>query len=123
MSEGRLLLVEDEPALARGLSDTLRAQGFDVHIADDGQKGLDAALSLAIVVLSAVSAFYYLRVVAVMYFDEPERELRPAQTRLLNVGIGAMAIATLLGGIIFSNDIITLAERWYRALTVMAFVG
>ncbi len=46
MSEGRLLLVEDEPALARGLSDTLRAQGFDVHIADDGQKGLDAALSL-----------------------------------------------------------------------------
>jgi NADH-quinone oxidoreductase subunit N len=81
------------------------------------------ALSLAIVVLSAVSAFYYLRVVAVMYFDEPEREMRPAKTGLLNIGIGAMAIATLLGGVVFSNDVITLAERWYRALTVMAFVG
>jgi DNA-binding response OmpR family regulator len=46
MSEGRLLLVEDEPALARGLSDTLRAQGFDVQIATDGQRGLEMALSM-----------------------------------------------------------------------------
>ena len=46
MSEGRLLLVEDEPALARGLSDTLRAQGFDVHIAGDGQRGLDMAATV-----------------------------------------------------------------------------
>ena len=46
MSEGRLLLVEDEPALARGLSDTLRAQGFDVHVAGDGQRGLDMATSV-----------------------------------------------------------------------------
>jgi DNA-binding response OmpR family regulator len=43
---GRLLLVEDEPALARGLSDTLRAQGFDVQVAADGQRGLDMAVSL-----------------------------------------------------------------------------
>ncbi|HVG73574.1 MAG TPA: response regulator transcription factor [Vicinamibacterales bacterium] len=46
MSEGRLLLVEDEPALARGLSDALRAQGFDVHVAGDGQRGLDMAASV-----------------------------------------------------------------------------
>ena len=46
MSEGRVLLVEDEPALARGLSDTLRAQGFDVHVVKDGQRGLDAAISM-----------------------------------------------------------------------------
>jgi len=46
VSEGRLLLVEDEPALARGLSDTLRGQGFDVHLATDGQQGLDMALTL-----------------------------------------------------------------------------
>ena len=45
MSDGRLLLVEDEPALARGLSDALRAQGFDVEIAVDGQRGLEMALS------------------------------------------------------------------------------
>jgi DNA-binding response OmpR family regulator len=46
VSEGRILLVEDEPALARGLSDTLRAQGFDVHIAADGQRGLEMAATV-----------------------------------------------------------------------------
>jgi DNA-binding response OmpR family regulator len=45
MSEGYLLLIEDELALARGLSDTLRGHGFDVEVAADGQRGLDAALS------------------------------------------------------------------------------
>jgi DNA-binding response OmpR family regulator len=45
VSEGRVLLIEDEPALARGLSDMLRARGFDVEIATDGQRGLDAALT------------------------------------------------------------------------------
>jgi DNA-binding response OmpR family regulator len=45
VSEGRVLLIEDEPALARGLSDMLRARGFEVEIAMDGQRGLDAALA------------------------------------------------------------------------------
>ena len=45
MSDARILLVEDEPALARGLSDALRAQGFDVDLAEDGQRGLDRALN------------------------------------------------------------------------------
>ena len=40
----RLLLVEDEPALVRGLSDALRTNGFEVTVAMDGQAGLDAAL-------------------------------------------------------------------------------
>ena len=40
MTNGRLLLIEDEPALARGLSDTLRAHGFDVTVANDGARGL-----------------------------------------------------------------------------------
>jgi DNA-binding response OmpR family regulator len=40
----RLLLIEDEPALMRGLSDSLRSHGFDVAVATDGQAGLDAAL-------------------------------------------------------------------------------
>ena len=31
MSEGRVLLIEDEPALARGVSDMLRSRGFDVE--------------------------------------------------------------------------------------------
>ena len=42
-SAARVLLIEDEPALARGLSDTLRANGFDVTVATDGERGLDAA--------------------------------------------------------------------------------
>jgi two-component system alkaline phosphatase synthesis response regulator PhoP len=45
VSEGRVLLIEDEPALARGVSDMLRSRGFDVEVAADGQHGLDAALS------------------------------------------------------------------------------
>jgi DNA-binding response OmpR family regulator len=45
MKEGLVLLIEDEPALARGVSDMLRARGFDVEVAADGQQGLDAALS------------------------------------------------------------------------------
>ena len=45
MSEGRVLLIEDEAALARGLSDMLRARGFEVEVATDGQTGLDAGLA------------------------------------------------------------------------------
>jgi DNA-binding response OmpR family regulator len=45
MSAPRVLVIEDDAALARGLSDILRAQGFDVRTAHDGPSGLDAALS------------------------------------------------------------------------------
>ena len=45
VSAPRVLLIEDEPALARGLSDALRANGFDVTVATDGERGLDAAVS------------------------------------------------------------------------------
>jgi DNA-binding response OmpR family regulator len=44
VSAPRILLIEDEPALVRGLSDTLRARGFDVDVAGDGERGLEAAL-------------------------------------------------------------------------------
>ena len=40
-----ILLIEDEPALARGLSDALRTNGFEVVLATDGTSGLDAALT------------------------------------------------------------------------------
>jgi NADH-quinone oxidoreductase subunit N len=81
------------------------------------------ALSIAIVVMSAVSAFYYLLVVAAMYFSPAEGELRPAQTGLLNVGIGVMAVATLIGAIVSSGGVFELADRWYRALTVVPVLG
>jgi DNA-binding response OmpR family regulator len=45
VSRPRVLLVEDEPALVRGLSDMLSDNGLDVQVATDGQTGLDAALT------------------------------------------------------------------------------
>jgi DNA-binding response OmpR family regulator len=44
VSAACVLLIEDEPALARGLSDMLRARGFDVKVEMDGERGLEAAL-------------------------------------------------------------------------------
>ncbi|MBA3530083.1 MAG: NADH-quinone oxidoreductase subunit N, partial [Propionibacteriaceae bacterium] len=74
-------------------------------------------LAIAVVVLSAVSAFYYLRIVAVMYFNEPERTPRAASTTLLNAGIAGMVVATLVLGV-FSGPIVELADKWSGALTV-----
>ena len=77
MSEGKLLLVEDEPALARGLSDTLRAQGFDVDVAEDGQRGLEAVdagrpdLILLDVMLPHVNGFEVCRSIRARGLDVP----------------------------------------------------
>ena len=45
MNEGRILIVEDEPAMLRGLKDAFAAKGFEVVTAQDGEAGLDLALS------------------------------------------------------------------------------
>ena len=76
-------------------------------------------LALAIVLMSAVSAFFYLRVVAVMYFSEGEVSSRRTTTRLLDVGIAGMVIAVFLLGL-FSGQIIDLADGWSDALTLTA---
>jgi NADH-quinone oxidoreductase subunit N len=79
-------------------------------------------LAIAIVLMSAVSAFFYLRVVAVMFFNDPvneEKAFTAPTTPLLNVGIGAMAVATIVMGI-WSTDIINLAAEWPSALEVLA---
>ena len=41
----RILIVEDEPAMLRGLKDNLEAEGYDVESAGDGKAGLDKILS------------------------------------------------------------------------------
>jgi NADH-quinone oxidoreductase subunit N len=79
-------------------------------------------LALAIVLMSAVSAFFYLRVVAVMFFNDPideTKEFSARTTPLLNVGIGAMALATIVMGV-FSTGIFDLAAEWSSALDVLA---
>ncbi|HEX5430423.1 MAG TPA: response regulator transcription factor [Bryobacteraceae bacterium] len=44
MKSRRILIVEDEPALLRGLKDTFCSKGFDVLTAQDGETGLAMAL-------------------------------------------------------------------------------
>jgi NADH-quinone oxidoreductase subunit N len=74
-------------------------------------------LALAVVIMSAVSAYFYLRVVAVMYFTPSDKRLRTASTPLLNVGIVGMVIANLALGL-FSSRLVDLADKWSGALTV-----
>jgi DNA-binding response OmpR family regulator len=45
MTAKTLLIIEDDPALLRGLKDNFEAQGYLVRTARDGQKGLEALLS------------------------------------------------------------------------------
>ena len=77
MSDARVLLIEDEPALARGLSDTLRARGFEVEVAHDGQQGLDAALAgtadviLLDVMLPRINGYEICRAVRAHGIDVP----------------------------------------------------
>lgn len=46
--QGRILIVEDEAALADGVARGLRAEGFEVEVAYDGLTGLDRARSAEI---------------------------------------------------------------------------
>jgi NADH-quinone oxidoreductase subunit N len=79
-------------------------------------------LALVVVILSAVSAYFYLRVVAVMYFSPSEREPRAARTRLLDTGIAAMVVATILLGL-FSERLVELADKWQERGPATAQVG
>jgi DNA-binding response OmpR family regulator len=44
MTAKKVLIVEDDTVLLRGLKDNFRAQGYQVRTADDGEKGLEALL-------------------------------------------------------------------------------
>jgi len=45
VNTGRILIIEDDPAMLRGLKDTFTSKGLEVLTAPDGQSGLDASLS------------------------------------------------------------------------------
>ena len=72
-------------------------------------------LAVVVVLLSAVSAYYYLRVIAAMYFGEPEREPQRLPTRFLGFGLLTMVVATFVFGIV-SGPILDLARQWYLSL-------
>jgi DNA-binding response OmpR family regulator len=44
MHPSRIVVIEDEPAIRRGVSDLLRASGYDVREAADGERGLEEAV-------------------------------------------------------------------------------
>ena len=85
----------------------LVAKFFIFTAAYEGGLGWLAVLG---VVTSAVAAYFYLRVVAKMFMQEPGRELRPALDRDLRVVLIVAAVATLLIGII-PTPFVLLAER------------
>ena len=45
MTDERILVVEDERALARGIEHGLKSEGFQILLAENGQQALDMALS------------------------------------------------------------------------------
>ena len=45
MTTRSILIVEDDPALLRGLKDNFEAEGYEVRTANDGQRGLVSALN------------------------------------------------------------------------------
>ena len=77
MSAGRILIVEDEPALMMGLKDAFEDRGFTVQCASDGQKGLDFAvegradLILLDIMLPKVNGYEICRVVRSRGLDVP----------------------------------------------------
>ena len=62
-------------------------------------------LAISIVLMSAVSAFFYLRVVAVMYFQEGKESTLTFSTPMLNTGIVIMVIGVFAMGLrIYGTD-------------------
>lgn len=48
MKSSRILIIEDDPALLRGVSDNFAARGYQVESASDGERGLEKARKLKI---------------------------------------------------------------------------
>jgi NADH-quinone oxidoreductase subunit N len=71
-------------------------------------------LAIVGVVFAVIGAFYYLRVVKVMYFDEPVGELAPRNDRPLQVAFAFNALALLVLGI-FWNPLMTWCQQAFGA--------
>lgn len=77
MPREHLLIIEDDPALRRGLSDNFEQRGFRVRTASDGEAGLDAALNdppdlvLLDIMLPKVNGFEVCRTIRQRKLDMP----------------------------------------------------
>ena len=74
-------------------------------------------LAVAIVLASAASAFFYLRLIATMYFSEAEQPAPAGRTPALGVGLIAMVAGTVFVGI-FSGRVLDLAQNWVEAFSI-----
>jgi NADH-quinone oxidoreductase subunit N len=76
-------------------------------------------LAVAIVLASAASAFFYLRVIATMYFADAEQPAPSGSTPMLGAGLLAMVAGTILVGV-FSGRVIDLAQDWVSVFSTVA---
>ena len=67
-------------------------------------------LAVIVALNSAVSAYFYLRVVAVMYFREPDRQIVTQRTSWLGFGLAVSSLGTILFGV-FSGPVFDLARK------------
>lgn len=73
----KVLIIEDDPALLRGLQDNFAAQGYEVRTANDGQRGMDALLKeppdllLLDLMLPKVNGYEICRVARARHLDMP----------------------------------------------------
>ena len=56
-------------------------------------------LAIFAVIMSVIGAFYYLRIVKIMYFDKPIEEPVPAQSLDVSLVLGANGLMVLVFGI------------------------
>ena len=106
-----MLSLAGVPPLSGFLSKLLMVNGIVSSSADTGNSSaadvyswMDTVdpvfwLAAAIVVNSALSLFYYLRLSLVMFFEEPEKSLRLKSASSLRMAIMACSILTVLCGI------------------------
>jgi DNA-binding response OmpR family regulator len=77
MSNEAILIIEDDPAMLRGLKDNFVFKGYRVRTASDGESGLSAALNtnpdliLLDIMLPAINGFEICRLVRAEGFDVP----------------------------------------------------
>lgn len=108
----RLLIVEDEPALADNLAKGLRRRGYAVDVASDGQGGLDRALvnDYDVVILD--------RDLPIVHGDDVCRRLRGAQrpVRILMLTAAASLDELVEGFDLGADDYLTKPFRFAELL-------
>jgi len=82
----------------------------------NGPSGAMVSLAVIAVVLSLVGAFYYLRIVKVMYFDPPSDQTPIVATRELQVVLSVNGCAVLALGILPQYLLTLCAEAMVRTL-------